>query len=106
MPLLPEDFDDRFLQCAPTALTASRYFSGHEKITLLGMTEEGRVDFQLSATPPTIGVRLHKTGKLSHPDLESIHIDTSARQVYCTWKSAINIQGQAESFRSVEARLL
>ncbi len=106
LPLLPEDFDDRFLQCAPAALTADRYLSGQEPVTLLGMTPEGRIDFQLAAEPPTLGVRLHKTGKLSHPDLESIHIDTITRQVHLTWKSAINIQGQAESFRSVEARIL
>ena len=106
MPLLPEDFDERFLQCAPPALTAPGYLSGQETVTLLGMTEEGRLDFQLATQPPAVGVRLHKTGKLSHPNLESIHIDTIARQVCCTWKSAINIQGHAESFKSVEARIL
>ena len=106
MPLLPEDFDERFLQCAPPALTAPGYLSGQETVTLLGMTEEGRLDFQLATQAPAVGVRLHKTGKLSHPNLESIHIDTIARQVCCTWKSAINIQGQAESFKSVEARIL
>ena len=106
MPLLPEDFDERFLQCAPAALTANHYLSGQEPVTLLGMTEEGRLNFHLATKPPVVGVRLHKAGTLSHPNLESIHIDVTARQVYCTWKSEINIQGQAESFRSVEARIL
>ena len=106
MPLLPEDFDDRFLQCAPATLTASQYLSGKESITLLGMTEEGKLSFDLNAAPPTIGLTFHKTGRLSQPSLESIHIDAKARNVQLTWKSAINIQGHIESLKTIEARVL
>lgn len=105
-PLLPDDFDDRFLQAAPPALTATDYLQGNETVMLLGMTAEGRLQFDLGARAPTIGVRFNRTGVRTEPRLEGIHFDTDARQFHVTWKSALNIQGKAESFRNVEARIL
>jgi len=106
MPLLPDDFDDRFLQAAPPELTANAYLQGNQPVVLLGMTEEGRVSFDLDAPAPVIGVRFHQSAVRSKPKLESIHFDTEARQVQLIWKSCINIQGKVESFSNVEARLL
>lgn len=105
-PLLPDDFDDRFLQAAPAALTAPRYLSGDERCVLLGMTEEGRIEFPLDAKAPTVGVRMEGSGVRSNPKLESVHIDSDARRFYVTWKSSINIQGKVEGLRNVEARIL
>lgn len=105
-PLLPDDFDERFLQAAPAALTAERYFQGNESCILLGMTPEGRVKFDLNARAPTIGIRFVNSAVRSQPKLESVHIDADARQYYVTWKSTVNIQGKGESFRNVEARIL
>lgn len=105
-PLLPDDFDDRFLQAAPGALTADGYLDGNENCVLLGMTEEGRIEFPLVAEAPTVGVRLHGAGIRSQPKLESIHIDADARQYAVTWKSMVNIQGRLEALLNVEARIL
>jgi hypothetical protein len=105
-PLLPDDFDERFLQAAPTALTVPGYMQGDEDCVFIGMTEEGRVDFRLDAPVPTVGVRFIRSGTRSEPKLESIHFDTDKRQYYVTWKSVINIQGKVELFKNVEARIL
>ena len=105
-PLLPDDFDDRFLQAAPAALTARGYLAGNEDCILLGMTEEGRVDFRLDAPAPTVGVRFARSGIRSQPKLESIHLDTDARQYTVTWKSFLNIQGKVEELKNIEARVL
>lgn len=73
---------------------------------MLGMTDEGKLSFDLNAAPPTIGLTFHKAGRLSQPILESIHIDATARNVQLTWKSAINIQGHIETLKTIEARVL
>lgn len=105
-PLLPDDFDERFLQAAPAALTARDYLVGNEECVVLGMTEEGRVDFRLDAPPPTIGVRFARAGVRSQPRLESLHFDTDARRYFVTWKSMLNIQGKVEQLKNIEARIL
>lgn len=105
-PLLPDDFDDRFLQAAPAALTAEGYLQGDEECVLLGMHREGRIAFPLNAPAPTVGVRFHGAGVRSKPKLESVHIDSAAQQYLVTWKSAISIQGKAESLLNIEARIL
>ena len=88
-----------------SALTAPGYLSGQETVTLLGMTEEGRLSFNCKRSPHS-GVDPAQKGRLSQPGIESIHIDTTDRTVQVTWKSAINIQGQIESLRTIEARIL
>lgn len=105
-PLLPDDFDDRFLQAAPAALTADGYLEGGQDCVIIGMTEEGRVDFRMEAPEPTIGVRFARKGVRSRPKLESIHFDTDSRQYFVTWKSMLNIQGRVEELKNIEARLL
>ena len=105
-PLLPDDFDERFLQAAPAQLTADSYLEGGEPVEILGMTEEGRIQFSLPDARPTLGIRLARRGIRTKPPLESVHIDTEARTVTLTWKSLLDVQGQVEELKSVEARLL
>ena len=105
-PLLPDDFDERFLQAAPIALTAEGYLQGDERCELIGMTEEGRVQFEMNASCPTIGVRFAGNGIRSKPVLESLHFDTDVRQFYVTWKSMLDIQGKVEELKNIEARII
>jgi len=105
-PLLPDDFDERFLQAAPAALTCDGFMKGNERCVLLGMTPEGKVQFDLDIKGPTIGVRFARKGLRSKPELESLHFDTDTRQFFVTWKSMIDIQGKVEELKNIEARLL
>lgn len=106
-PLLPDDFDDRFLQCAPPQLTSDGYLTGNEECAILGMTEEGRLNFALAATrAPTIGVRMGPTGKVSNPMLEAIHFNTDLQTYTVLWKSMINVHGKLEQIDNIEARIL
>lgn len=105
-PLLPDDFDERFLQAAPAALTCDGYLKGDERCALIGMTEEGRIQFDLDAKNPTIGVRLVRKGIRAKPEMESLHFDTDKRQFYVTWKAMVDIQGKVEELKNIEARVL
>ncbi|MEF3073956.1 DUF2169 domain-containing protein [Methylobacter sp. Wu1] len=42
-PLLPEDFDDRFYQCAPTDQQAPGFLKGGEPVALSGLTPSGNL---------------------------------------------------------------
>lgn len=105
-PLLPDDFDERFLQAAPSQLTADGYLKGNERCDLIGLSEKGHIRFDINAKGPTVGVRFAKKGLRSKPVLESLHFDTDAQQFFITWKSMIDVQGKVEELKSIEARLL
>ena len=105
-PLLPDDFDERFLQAAPSLLTADSFLRGNERCNLVGMSEEGHIQFELNASRPTIGVRFSKKGVRSNPVMESLHFDTDVRKYFITWKSMIDIQGKVEELRNIEARMI
>lgn len=105
-PLLPDDFDERFLQAAPAGLVADGYLAGNEEVEIQGMTQEGSVRFRLEVKRPSLGLRLARKGVRAEPALESIHFDTDQRLVHCTWKHAFDVQGKVEEMVSIEARLL
>lgn len=105
-PLLPDDFDERFLQAAPASLTANGYLSGDEQCNLVGMSEEGHIQFNLDVRQPTVGVRFSKSGVRAKPVMESLHFDTDSQQYFVTWKSMIDIQGKVEELRNIEARII
>lgn len=46
-PLLPQDFDDRHYQCAPTDQQAPQFLAGGEAVVLLNLTPGGRLQFTL-----------------------------------------------------------
>ena len=46
-PLLPEDFDERFYQCAPEDQQVPGYLKGGEQVDLYNLTPSGRLQFHL-----------------------------------------------------------
>jgi hypothetical protein len=46
-PLLPDDFDDRFFQCAPPDQQAPGFLRGGEPVVLVNLTSTGRLEFVL-----------------------------------------------------------
>lgn len=46
-PLLAEDLDDRFFQCAPADQQAPQFLRGGESVVLLNLSPQGRIQFSL-----------------------------------------------------------
>jgi hypothetical protein len=53
MPLLPEDFDERYFQCAPEDQQTAGFLHGGETIELINLTPSGRLAFRLPRIYPT-----------------------------------------------------
>ncbi len=84
-PLLPDDFDDRFFQCAPVDQQSPAFLHGGEPVVLLGMRDAGALRFQLPRVFPGFetvffdGTReLHKNRSLHtvilEPDLPRVSL--------------------------------
>ena len=55
-PYLPEDFDQRFLQCAVPEFAFDRYLAGGEPIEIEGCAPDGAISFKVPASPLDIAI--------------------------------------------------
>ncbi|WP_437882963.1 DUF2169 family type VI secretion system accessory protein [Pseudomonas sp. LRF_L74] len=87
-PLLPEDFDERFYQAAPSDQVQPGYLAGDEHVSLLGLLPEGLSHFRLpgivalAALTPFRGPV--KKGALV---LDTLAIDLDTRLVSLVWRA-------------------
>jgi hypothetical protein len=90
-PLLPEDFDDRFHQCAPADQQAPQFLTGGEPVVLLNLTPSGNLRFLLPKVFLGFDTRfydgdrqIHKTRKL-----HSVILEPDFPRVSLVWHSAL-----------------
>jgi hypothetical protein len=90
-PLLPDDFDDRYYQCAPTDQQAPRYLRGGEPVVLVNLTPGGELRFDL----PRVFLGLETafvTGERrvhDKPALHTVLIEADFPRVSLVWHSAL-----------------
>jgi hypothetical protein len=80
-PLLPEDFDDRYNQCASAGLIAEPPLTGGEPVRLLNLVPDGgALAFELPRVP--LVIELHVKGR--EPAIFMPHLDTVLIDLYAT----------------------
>jgi hypothetical protein len=102
-PLVPPDFDDRFHQAAPPALTCPGYLAGGEFCEVTGTTPQGRLTFELPADRPVFNLHQRGSSARVRPNLDSVHVDTDAMRLRLTWKAAVRMHGRLETLRTLHA---
>lgn len=92
-PLLPLDFDRRFLNAAVPALTAPQYLRGDEPVRIRNMTPNGELTFQLPAMrAPVCEIHLRDMPVESlSTSLDTVIIDVSNLQVQLIWRTCISL---------------
>jgi hypothetical protein len=90
-PLLPEDFDDRFFQCAPADQQAPGFMRGGEPVALRGMSLRGPIDFMLPRVFPGFETRFFDGSRKVHTmrQLHSIILEPEQPRVSLVWHSAL-----------------
>jgi hypothetical protein len=93
-PLLPLDFDRRFLNAAPVDQIVPGYLLGNEEVSVLNASSRGSLKFVLpgDGRPPLIDVTLHggRTQSLM-PVLDTLIIDTDDYVVSLLWRAAVPV---------------
>jgi len=90
-PFLPEDFNPAFYNSAPAGLQADGFLSGNEPLVLSGLLPDAwEVQTALGAYIPACVVEddsntLHQF----RPRLETVTIDTDAREIHQTWRLSL-----------------
>lgn len=101
-PFLPDDFDERFYQTAPPALTCPTHLKGGEPCTVVGTTSGGALSSPCPPCAPQVRLRWRVGGFVLHPLLDMVHIDTDAMKLHLTFRAAAEVHGKLETLQTVQ----
>jgi len=92
-PLLPVDFDRRFLNAASPGLIAPGYLVGDEIVTVVNASPRGRLEFALPGIPaPPVEVTLRQAEKTILPSvLDTVIVDTDQHRVSLIWRAHVRV---------------
>ena len=90
-PLLPEDFDDRFFQCAPVDQQAPQFLTGGEPVVVLKLTPYGDLRFTLPKIFLGFETRFHDGSREIHKTrkLHSVILEPDFPRVSLVWHSPL-----------------
>lgn len=90
-PLLPDDCDDRFFQCAPVDQQTAQFLVGGEPVTLLHMSPQGRLDFALPSMELMLESRFSDGERRMHdaPKLHTVIFEPDLARVSLVWHSSL-----------------
>lgn len=91
-PLLPNDFDDRHYQCAPVDQQTSRFLTGNEPVTLINLTPQGKLYFQIPRVFLGFETFFYTGERRLHspPKLHSLILEPDAPRVSLVWHSTLS----------------
>jgi len=92
-PLLPRDFDRRFLNAAPPGLVAPGFLRGDEPVTATGVSPSGGVSFRLpGVAAPTLEVEhAGSVDATVATNLDTVIVDTDAGKVFVLWRGQLEV---------------
>jgi hypothetical protein len=90
-PLLPDDFDDRYHQCAPADQQAPQFLVGGEPVGLTNLTPGGHLHFWLPRMVVSMETSFYTGGPELHdpPRLHTVIIEPEFPRVSLVWHSAL-----------------
>jgi hypothetical protein len=90
-PLLPDDFDDRFFQCAPQDQQAPAFLRGGEPVVLYRLTAEGETRFSLPKIFLGFDTRFLDGSREIHRErrLHSVILEPDYPRVSLVWHTAL-----------------
>lgn len=105
MPILPEDFDERFHNAAPPDLVAPKYLSGGEPVEVIGCTKSGRLNFTLPRVEPWAFIQLSNRVRDIPLKCNSVTVDADRMQLCLLWKGEMYIHREVLKVEVIETRL-
>lgn len=90
-PLLPEDFDDRFFQCAPDDQQAPQFLTGGEPVVLLNLSPGGDLRFALPKIYLGFETRFYDGSREIHKQrkLHTVILEPEFPRVSIVWHASL-----------------
>lgn len=89
MPLVPEDFDDRYYQCAPDDQQVPGYLKGGEPVELRNLTPDGLMRFDLPRVPLGFATRIAGEARHHHARLHAVILEPDVRRLMMLWHTEL-----------------
>ena len=105
-PYLPEDFDQRFFNCAHPDLTFDRYLQGGEAIKIRGASVNGDLDFLVPVCLFTNKVTIANSTKEPLLNLDTILVEPDEQRLSLTWRAALPCDKKTLKIQEIELDLL
>jgi hypothetical protein len=90
-PLLPDDYDDRFALSAPVDQRPASFLRGGEKVTLVNMTPEGKLEIELPKLFFAFTTRFGKREQEHRGHLATVFIETEKRRLSMVWQTTLPV---------------
>jgi hypothetical protein len=105
-PLLPDDFQDRFFQCAPADQQSSEFLRGGETVILYHLTPAGDLRFSLPRTFLRLETRFYTGERTIHeaPKLHTVILEPDYPRVSMVWHSALPCHFRFRSWNGRSSR--
>lgn len=105
-PLLPDDCDDRFFQCAPADQQTEQFLTGGEPVTLIGMNPRGRLDFTLPLMSLSLESLFSDGERRAHetPKLHTVIFEPGLPRVSLVWHSALECHAKVHKLDTTRIR--
>ncbi len=100
-PLLPADYDERFVLCAPADQRLPQHLRGGEKIALLNMTAEGLLSFDLPTTYFTFTTYFTTRRESHEGKLVSVTVDAEEKQLMMTWQASLPVKAPEADYLDI-----
>lgn len=104
MPLLPEDFDERYHNSAHPNLIVPGFLKGNETVEVIGCTRSGRLAFALPNAQPAAQATFENGRENIALNLNTVLVDTDAMKLNLVWKGDIKVHKRLLQFRQLDVR--
>ena len=88
-PLLPDDFDERFHQCAPLDQQIGRCLRGGEEVALDNLSESGHLRFALPRVYLAFSTRFGNEKVEHRATLQTVVIEPDAARLVMVWQTSL-----------------
>jgi len=106
MPLLPTDFDRRYLNAAHPDLQVKGYLRGDESVDIANASPQGRLAFSLPGCKPYITVAMaNESPTVLESQLDSLIINTDDNTVQLLWCGRMDIDQRIYDLEKVQLML-
>jgi hypothetical protein len=104
LPLLPDDFDQRFHNAAPPALVCPGHLQGGEPVSVAGCTLSGNLGFFLPKVSIGGLVRVQGQEEVVPMNLNTVTVDTERMTLNLLWKGDVGVHGKVQEVSRLEYR--
>ncbi|MEM7437872.1 MAG: DUF2169 domain-containing protein [Myxococcota bacterium] len=100
-PLLPTDYDERFVLCAPADQRTPQHLRGGEEFALLNMTPEGLLTFALPTTGFRFTTYFASREETHDGKLVSVVVDAEEKRLMVTWQTSLPVKAPEADYLDI-----